>query len=245
MRKILCLALPALLAAACGDAANTEPTKLAAAPDAGEKDAPPASPDVPDRLDLYIAPTNPDVAIDLPLSPDLLAMPIDGPTVKLDAPTPPDGLTWTIEWDVPPKPADGPTGPIDATTRTLRSPDGRTWTVIMVGACYGGRIGSDNRPCTNTYAEGRARATTPPDGSYAPGTAAGRCAEGSYVYAPYRELETMYCFYDATTQNLVGYMSGHDTTYECGTDGTASNVSAYGQIPPCTNITWEISRSLY
>ena len=243
MREILYLALPALLAAACGDAANTEPTKLAAAPDAGKKDAPPARPAVPDQLDLFIAPTNPDVAIDIPLSPDLLAMPIDGPTVKLDAPAPHDGPAWTIEWDIPPRPVDGPTGPVDVTTKTLRSPDGRTWTVIMVDACYGGAIGSDNTPCTSTYAEGRARATTPLDGSYAPGTAAGRCAEGSYVYAPYRELETMYCYYDAATQDLVGYLTGHDTTSECGKDGTASNAWTYGQIPPCTSITWDISHA--
>jgi hypothetical protein len=242
MRRILCLALPVLLAAACGDSGGENPNGT---PDAGKPDvAVPDSPlvaDAPAGTEVQVEqppPIDGPRPIDTNLHPD---DPIDAPQVKDDAPLAIDGPRGD-HFD--PAPIDAPPTTIDAVTRTLWSPDGRSWTVIMVPACDGGALGTGGL-CPPTYAEGLAKAKSGVDGGYGVGTAAGRCAEGSYIYRPYISTEGMGCYYDATGQKLVGYMETHDTTSECGQDGTASNSWAHGTVPPCTNITWDVLRVPY
>jgi len=232
MTKSLCLALPVLLVAACGDAGDSRPEKTDAAPDVGKADSAPPSLDVPAKLDLYVAPT-PDAPADLPPSPDLPITPTDGPAQTIDSPT--------VNWDVPS--VDGPASPTDATTRTLYSPDGRTWTVIMVDACqYGSQ--PDTTRCPATYDEGLAKVRAVDGGGSFTETRAGRCSEGSYVYFPYFDTSSIACYYDASAKRLVASAQHNDTIIECGKDGTASFTMAYGPYPPCTKITWEASNHL-
>jgi hypothetical protein len=224
MKKILCLALPALLAAACGSSADstTDASPPDTVPELRKQDAAPAE-------DVEVVPQ-----IDGPLlSPDA-PPPIDAPPV--DAPPPIDG----------PLAVDGPTSPIDAKTMTLRSPDGRTWTVILVDACDAGPIAPGSE-CPATYAEARAKLASSMDAGlpFNFGTAIGRCTEGSYVYAPFWGLETAFCYYDANTQGLVASRNTSDVTHECGTDGTASNSWSHGDVPPCASMTWEIEKLPY
>jgi hypothetical protein len=236
MNKICCLALPTLLAAACGGVGGHS------TPDARPPILPPdgAKPDTanPDSLGPADLPLQPDRHIDPP-------PPIDGPPAidtnlrpddPIDAPQ--------VEIDAPVAALDAPPWMVDAQRWTLWSLDGRSWTVILVNACHSNNPMSDAR-CPQTYADGLQKVNAPADGGlgfYA--TGAGRCAEGSYVYAPYMELESMSCYYDATTRNLIGYAYSHDTIMECG-DGTASRSSGYGVVPDCTNITWDAYRRGY
>jgi hypothetical protein len=253
MKRILCLALPALLVAGCGSSADsaTDTRPPDAVPEVGKQDAAPVVPDAPGNPDSYVAADFPAEQVDVvpridgPMqSPDLPPL-IDSPSVDVPAP----GDTPTV--DAPP-PIDGPlaldglTSAIDAEIRTLRSPDGRTWTVIIVDACDAGPI-TPSSECPATYAEGRTKLASAMDAGlpFNFGTAIGRCAEGSFIYAPYWGLETVFCYYDANTQGLVGSLNGSDTTSECGSDGTASNSRAHGDVPPCTNITWEIEKLPY
>jgi hypothetical protein len=267
MRKSLCLALPVLLVAACGDAGDSSPEKTDAAPDVGKTDTALPNPDVPANLDLYVAPA-PDAPADLPPSPDLPTTPVDGPPRTIDGPT------WTIDWDVPnrqgvdgpavnidvPEPVDGPSvdhydfdvpgprvdgpaSPTDVTTRTLYSPDGRTWTVIMVAACQSGSQ-PDTTRCPATYDEGLAKVRAVDGGGAFTQTKAGRCSEGSYVYFPYFGTSSIGCYYDASSQRLVASAQHEDTIIECGKDGTASFTIASGAYPPCTQTTWEATSPL-
>jgi hypothetical protein len=244
MKKILRLALPVLLVAACGDASDSSPENADAAPDVGQADTDPSSPDLPAKLDVYIAPTH-DAPSDVPFSPDLPTMPVDGPAGELDAPGLPDGPRIDIYWDVPPaQPVDGPASPTDATTRTLYSPDGRTWMVIMVDACQSGGQ-PDTTRCPATYDEGLAKVRAVDGGRSFTETRAGRCSEGSYVYFPYFATSSTACYYDASAQQLIASAYHNDTISECGLgDGTASFTLAYGAYSPCTKITWEARSQL-
>jgi hypothetical protein len=241
MKKILCLALPAMLAASCGDSAGPiRAQPMDAAPDVDVADTLPKGPDVPVKLDLYVAP-NPDVDLtpipldagyDTPILADLVAGPVDVPPA-VDGPSPIDAPAI----DGPAHPIDGPARPTDAETRTLYSPDGRTWTVVMVAACLFGAK-PNTTSCPVTYSEGLAKVLGVDGGSYFSETRAGRCVEGSYVYFPYFGTSSIGCYYDATSQSLVASAQHEDTIIECG-DGTASHTMAYGSYPPCTQITWE------
>jgi len=233
MKKILYLALPTLLAASCGDSADPlREWPMDAAPDGSEVDTAPSVPDVPLRLD--IAPT-PDAPIDVPSAVEHPGPALDAPAAKLDAPERPDmGVYWDVRYA---QPVDGPAGPTDANTRTLYSPDGRTWTVIMVAACQSGSQ-ADTTSCPATYDEGLAKVLGIDGGRSFPETRAGRCSEGSYVYSPYFGTSSTACYYDASGQRLVASALHSDTIIECG-DGTASHTIARGAYPPCTNITWE------
>jgi hypothetical protein len=120
----------------------------------------------------------------------------------------------------------------------LYSPDGRTWTVIMVAACQFGTK-PNTTVCPATYSEGLAKVLGVDGGRSFTETKAGRCSEGSYVYFPYFDTSSIGCYYDATSQRLIASAQHEDTIIECGKDGTASFTLAYGAYPPCTKVTWE------
>jgi hypothetical protein len=198
MKKLLCLALPALFAAACGDSSETP---VDAAADSIPDVSPAGAPDV--RPEVDAAP-----AVDAPS--------VDGPI--MDA----------IDWDLP--------------TRTLWFPDGRTLTVNVVDSCNSGGLYADPR-CPATYAEGLANAMTVDGGALPQGTAAGQCAEGSYVYMPYLGLESKSCYYGPDGTTLLAINDCSDVTHECtAAPGTASNCWHHGTLPPCTSVTWTVRR---
>jgi len=246
MKKIVCLALPALIAVGCGsDAGSQLDAPLA---DAGRD----VSPDGP-APDVYVMPDTP-VVPDLPpdapvidtrppLTPDA---PADAPPATHDAPVidgPPAIVDATVRGDhqdpdVPPvQPIDGPqadTGIVDA--RTVTFPDGRVMTVVEM--CQLGSTPSDPA-CPVTYAEGLARAKTA-DASILTMTAAGRCSEGSYVYSPYLSTSSRMCYYDASTQQLIGTVNASDVLMPCRATDTVSRLFVDGTLPPCTRISWEV-----
>lgn len=232
MRKALCLALFAAATSACGDAGDSPGDEQDAAPDPNKTDASPNATDAPlpqvsdGALDLSVIPA--DALLDVPAV-------VDAPVTTVDAPL-------TIDTFVA---VDAPRAATDAETRTLRSPDGRTWTVIMVDACYTGPVPSSQ--CPRTYAEARDKLAASMDAGlpFNFGTGIGQCIEGSYVYAPLWGLESVFCFYDASTQKVLASRSSSDVTHECGIDGTASNSWSQGDVPRCTTITWEIRKMPY
>jgi hypothetical protein len=198
MKKILCLALPALLAAACSD--STEPS-----PDAG--------PDPHDSRDS--GGTGYDIRLD-----------DDGPAI--DAPAIDSPIVDALDRDLP--------------IITLSFPDGRTATVNKVASCDSGALYADPR-CPATYADGLAKAMTVDSGVIPQGTAAGQCAEGSYVYVPYLGLESKSCYYGPDGTTLLAVDDCSDVTHECtAAPGTASNCWHHGTLPPCTNVTWTVQR---
>ena len=168
----------------------------------------------------------------------------DTPPTNPDLPAKLDLDSTPMPSDVPgPQGADGPASPIDAETRTLYSPDGRTWTVIMVAACQSGSQ-PDTIGCPVTYDEGLAKVLGVDGGRALSETGAGRCLEGSYVYFPYLGTSSIGCYYDASTRRLVASALHSDTILECGQDGTASHTFASGQYPICSEVTWEARNHL-
>ena len=249
MKRIPCLVLPLLLAAGCGDSG-------AAKPDAPPSDAPPEAskldatiPDAPAKLDAY-------VGTDLPLPRNDGPAPTDGDAESVDAvevvdhhdqfsDAPERAIDTGEGIDVPPVAVDGPGAALDVGKTDawlVTSPDGRVFTVV--DACQLGPLGSSSS-CPTIYAEGLAKVQSPLDASPFPPyshTGAGRCSEGSYVYAPYLDTSALGCYYDASTQQLVGVVTYSDTTYPCGKDDTVSFAFVNGTKPPCTDITWEAYR---
>ena len=220
MNRISCLALPVLLVAACGDFAGSKPDAPAAdaAPVVKKQDG--AVHDAPAKLDAY-------VGIDLPDAPESVidtAPRIDVPAVAVDGPG--NGLD---------------TGKTDAWLVT--SPDGRVFTVV--DACLVGPLPSNSSWCPTTYAEGLAKVQSSFDASPSPSyshTGAGRCSEGTYVYAPTMDTSALGCYYDAGTQQLVSVVTYSDTMYPCGQGDTISFAFVSGARLLCTDIAWEAYR---
>ena len=216
MKKIVCLALPALIAVGCGSDAGSQPDAPLA--DAGRD----VSPDGPARDGFDTPPAPHDAPV------------IDGPPAIVDGTVRGDHQ----DPDVPPvQPVDGPqadTGIVDA--RTVTFPDGRVMTVVET--CQLGSTPSDPA-CPATYAEGLAKAKTA-DASILTMTAAGRCSEGSYVYSPYLSTSSRMCYYDASTQQLIGTVNASDVLMPCRATDTVSRIFVDGTLPPCTRISWEV-----
>jgi hypothetical protein len=243
MRKILCLALPAMLVAACG-------SDNSATPDARPSDVAIGEPTVCCQLDVAPPPQDapPDLTIDSPSSPDV-PKPIDllpavdqaggtddGPSVidsslVIDARPAIDG----------PFAVDGPRSPSDAQTVSLYNPDGRIVTVVLIDYCPMGRTTST--VCPSTYAEALAKAASATMDAGLLHTRAGRCSEGAYTYIPFTDnLDGQVCYYSAT-QQLIGDLYFTDVLTECSIgSGTASFAFGHGEIPPCTNVTWEVNK---
>jgi hypothetical protein len=261
MKKIFCLALPALMAAGCGDDTGTWPGAPRVdggrdvSPDVPATDAPGTPdayvlPDAPSdrgvRLDAPPIDTHTPIGLDAPYDapPAVDGPAIDGPRVDgpgVDAPLSADHPEPTV-LDAPV--VDGPradTETVDA--RTVTWPDGRVLTVVK--ACQYGLV-AGNSSCPPSYAEGLAKVLAAADGgSPTSRTGAGRCAEGSYLYAPYIGSSTRSCYYDATTQLLIGDVSYYDIYVECSGTDTVSRALVYGTEPPCTTITWDAYVSAY
>jgi hypothetical protein len=257
MKKILRLALPVLLAA-CGSSGGSgaDARRADTQPDTTKQDT--AVPEGPGRSDSYVAPDISLPPTDGPVDqvdvlpgvdhPDLAP---DGGDVGIDSPPRIDLPIETSDGAIDTGPydlalgIDGPdiaidTGTIDA--RTVLSPDGRVLTLVdecepsptvtMLG------IGA----CPATYAEGLARALSSDGGVPFQMTGAGRCSEGSYVYQPYLYSPTRFCYYDASTQKLIGSVSSDGKLQPCLQSDTVSYNLVKGTKPPCTQITWEVYR---
>jgi hypothetical protein len=252
MNRIVCLTLPTLMVLGCGSDAGSPPDARVA--DAGRDvsaDGPapdaPGAPDVGVGRDLSVVPDAPgeqDLPLDGPMPdtwpPFLLDAAYDAPPANVDGPIS-DGSS-TI--DMPPgQPSDGAvedSGTKDA--MMLRWPDGRVLTAVE--ECQRSTV-PDSARCPATYAEGLAKAQTV-DASFSVGTAAGRCSEGSYVYYPYYSTSSVFCYYDASTQQLIGTVLVSDVFEQCQMSGdTASRFFVYGTRPPCTNMKWEVYRPPY
>jgi hypothetical protein len=253
MRKILCLALPALFAAACGsdggsktDASSRDlgpdPYRVEAGRDLAPVDTTPS--DAPDKLDIPVAI---EVGIDGPSSPDLppaidvlpatdQADRIDGPS-GIDSPQVID-TNPTVDVATPdlPQGIDGlanDTSTIDS--NTITSPDGRVFAIV---ASCESALSSSSSKCPNLYDDGLARVYAIPDAPPLSWTGAGYCAEGSLVYVPYGGTSSIYCYYSSTNTMLTGSVDYNDTFVQCGQSDTVALTHIHGVKPPCSSITW-------
>jgi hypothetical protein len=253
MKKILCLALPALLAACGSSGGSGVDARLAdAQPDTTKQDG--TVPEGPGHSDTYVAPDLPLPATDGPVDkvdvfpgvdhPDQvpdggdigidLRPRIDLPVVTSDGSVDAGPYDLAHGIDSPDNGVDG--GAIDAWLVT--SPDGRVFTVVneCITSSTVPQVGS----CPTTYAAGLAKAQSSDGGVPFQLTGAGRCSEGSYVYQPYLETPTRLCYYDASTQQLIGTVSSDGTLQPCLQSDTVSATWVQGTKPPCTQITWEV-----
>jgi len=170
----------------------------------------------------------PDIAIDRPTSPDLPQI-IDGPA----------GIDALPASDAAPA-VDGPTAPSDAHTTTLWNPDGRIVTVVVLDYCQ--MSSAPSTACVSSYAGALANARSAIDAGRLH-VRAGRCAEGNYTYIPFSDgLDGQACYY-SPSQQLIGDMYFTDVMSECSLgSGTGARAFANGEIPPCTDVTWEIDK---
>jgi hypothetical protein len=255
MKKILRLALPTLLAA-CGSSGGSgiDARHADAQPDTTQQDA--VVPEGPGKSDSYVEPDIPPPPNDGPAEvPDTLSIvdlpepvtevrdtgidlqtPIDLPVVASDGSVDAGPYDLALVIDGPDTGIDGET--IDAWL--VISPDGRVLTVVdeCIASTTVPQVGS----CPSTYAEALAKAQSSDGGVPFQLTGAGRCSEGSFIYQPYLWTTTRLCYYDASSQQLIGSVSSDGTLQPCLQSDTVSRTLVNGTKPPCSQITWEVYR---